>query len=211
MHKSHCGYCNKEINNPYPSVTKKFCCRKCSAKGQKREKTGEREILKCKVCEKDFSVLLSKKKAREKRGYTVEFCSVQCAGVFRRKKEKDRRPQECKTCRKLFSSLHYNKYCSVACRKANKMITENGESYWYENGYKVIHLGKGEGIKEHRKVMEEHLGRKLGPKEVVHHKNENCLDNRIENLELMSWGEHSAYHRRKEVKEGKLLFGQKDV
>lgn len=46
----------------------------------------------------------------------------------------------------------------------------------------------------HRFVMEKHLGRKLGSKEIVHHIDRNPENNDISNLALMSLSKHSKQH-----------------
>lgn len=66
----------------------------------------------------------------------------------------------------------------------------------YKSAYRKLSVN-GVNIDEHRYVMEQHLGRKLQRNEVVHHKNGNKLDNRLENLEVLTLAEHSRRHNQK--------------
>ena len=49
--------------------------------------------------------------------------------------------------------------------------------------------------RSHRLIMERYLGRDLTFNEVVHHINRNKLDNRVENLQLMTRSEHTRLHQ----------------
>lgn len=55
-------------------------------------------------------------------------------------------------------------------------------------------------VYEHRMVMEDFLCRQLNSWETIHHINEIKIDNRLSNLYLCSYREHSAIHR-----EGKTI------
>lgn len=69
------------------------------------------------------------------------------------------------------------------------------------NGYKMIMAkshpfadSKGY-VREHRLVMEKKIGRYLTSGEIVHHKDENKLNNNPDNLEVMSKAEHCKHHK----------------
>lgn len=79
-------------------------------------------------------------------------------------------------------------------------VTQKIVSAWLDKydikkiGHKIIWVGS-KPVKEHIIIMEKHIGRKLLPYEVVHHKNGNRFDNRLENLELTTKAKHVAMHK----------------
>ena len=66
----------------------------------------------------------------------------------------------------------------------------------HSKGYLLTRVGCQKYYYSHRIVVENSLGRKLDPKEVVHHKNGIRNDNRLENLQVMSSIDHLALHRK---------------
>lgn len=118
--------------------------------------------------------------------------------------------KRCLNCGKVLSDKQI-KFCSRSCNAKfyNKNRTGDKASNWKggrtqnSEGYWRIHVPdhpKADStgyVYEHRLVMEEHLGRYLRKGEVVHHKNGNKSDNRIENLQLCeSQSEHKKLHNK---------------
>jgi hypothetical protein len=95
--------------------------------------------------------------------------------------------------------VRQKKCCSVPCQR-RFYVAENHHGFKggtvRTDGYRARCI-KGRVMPEHRYVMELHLGRKLLPTEVVHHKDGDVANNVIDNLELISsQAEHMAEHRK---------------
>lgn len=62
------------------------------------------------------------------------------------------------------------------------------------SGYIEYTRGVNKFRSVHVVAMEEHIGRRLKPDEVVHHKDENKENNDLNNLQLMTKSEHASHH-----------------
>lgn len=121
--------------------------------------------------------------------------------------------KKCVICGKEFKTYRktVNITCSIECRtiqhkkdmtgrcgekasnwKQGKTKIE-GRKYIYKKGHKNATVNKIY-IAEHRLIMSEKLGRPLKRTEVVHHINGDYLDNRIENLIIVTRSEHNKIH-----------------
>ena len=100
---------------------------------------------------------------------------------------------KCNNCGNLFRpKCNTSTYCSRKCffksKKGKQSKLKNTGKGWINgSGYDSIKID-GKTYLKHRIIMELHIGRKLLPKEAVHHINGIKTDNRIENLQIMSFG-----------------------
>ena len=122
-----------------------------------------------------------------------------CGSLFYKKISDSRKYWERKRfcCLKCSGTWYPKGVCPIATGNRGKKGSKNGRYKGGvnidKNGYvRILVVGKGKYVYEHRTVMEKHLGRKLKKGEVVHHKNHIKTDNRIDNLELMMRFNHDS-------------------
>lgn len=161
----------------------------------------------CPVCAKEFG--------KDKWYRQRTFCSNSCSTKFKRSngiipnRKRNGSYLKCIICTKEFyvakyrTKLSNTKYCSRSCLAKDKLpiyvkIYGFKKSNKPQHKYKSINVD-GKQIREHRYVMEQHLGRKLEKWEHVHHINDDSLDNRIENLIVLSNSEHQKIEVKKRL------------
>ncbi len=118
--------------------------------------------------------------------------------LYRNAEARRKRPYQahCRHCGVTFMGRMDAQFCSRRCAMkwmwANQL--ENRFTSTEQIGkYKHIWV-KGKVTRQHRLIMEQHLGRPLLPNEAVHHVNGDKSDNRIENLVVLTRRTHALNH-----------------
>lgn len=119
------------------------------------------------------------------------FCSRACRGAFL----SSHQTFTCVRCGLPFSRSGVRirrgrtKFCSHSCYSAHDAVGH----YVDARGYRVL-IERGQRVLEHRRVVENLLGRKLRPDEHVHHVDGDKLNNSPQNLRVLSGSQHSSEH-----------------
>lgn len=177
--RTECAQCGTSFGQS-PSMNGKFCSWTCYLAGRSKR-------MECAVC---GAVL---------KQYQATYCSHEC-------RDQGRRTMELKPCLICGVDMKVQPYqfetkkvCSRVCNDELKrrQPKREGARYKRADGYIDIYMpshpdSTREGrILEHRLIMAQQLGRRLLRSETVNHINHIRDDNRPENLEVMTVGDHA--------------------
>ena len=157
--------------------------------------------INCNVCGKLFIV----PKCREKK---AKVCSLICrykGQIIERKIKK------CLYCEKEFGIINHNKdkkFCSKSCSITYRNLKKGDESnnVFVLNGYIYMrarehHRANSGYVKRATIIAEWKYKRKLKPREHVHHINGDTLDDRPENLQIVTASDHMKIHQQMKNKQ----------
>lgn len=173
-----CQRCGKSFINKREI---KYCSEEC------RKNNGKHYFQICRYCKKPFKVINCQKGKRM-------YCSMECLS-----NNSNQIIVKCKVCGKEVRTDGVRKdtfkYCSMECRKKDHIAEPR---LYRGRQYYMCRNGEGKEILYHRYIMEKHIGRKLLITEIVHHIDENTLNNSLDNLVIMSRKEHIILHKTQE-------------
>lgn len=142
--------------------TQNFCCRKCSAFDVAKRFGKQRAEKRKKGTDKICNICSTSFYVPRYRAETAMYCSRRCTSIAN--------PENTKKARDASPLMARAKN---GVPRKYKTITVNGKT-----------------IREHRHIVQCHIGRQLESWEHVHHINGNPADNRIENLQVLSNSDH---------------------
>lgn len=200
-----CKGCGIEFKRFVSQRKQVYCSKECRELNMKRISL----TMMCNNCGKPFTVFPSKIRVHG-------CCSPSCKKIWLKKLIIAKHTHVCDNCGKEFVRNVQGRmftFCSQDCSKTYMMMErspafKNGRTV-DGNGYVSVSVGRKKRKYEHRMVMESHINRKLETNEVVHHKNGNKLDNRIENLVIMYKCAHDRHHTTERHKRERKFGKQK--
>jgi hypothetical protein len=168
--KRNCDQCGAEFEAiGKGSTRKRFCCAKCKSTWTNRNRTLKPNITKdCLICGKTFSRYVEPSKLASGKAKAL-YCSRSCKGI-------------------ALSGGHHPNW------KGGRIVEADGYVMLFRPDHP--HANNKGYVFEHRLMMETKIGRLLEPEEVVHHKNDDPSDNRIDNFHLYP---SNADHKRNDV------------
>lgn len=181
-----CLHCGKEFKVPRYYGKGEYCSKECSAAAKKANNN-----VVCAICGKPFHL----KQSQINRSKTKKFtCSYECSGKLRSI---------------MFVGENNNNYGN---RKDRLISYNNGKQYYRVPAINHPFKDRINTVYEHRYVVEQNYklfdikyfvlidGKYyLKPEIIVHHKDENTLNNNISNLIPLTISEHISHHNRNKI------------